>query len=216
MSQARSPFKIIFQDRDLLAVHKPIGMATYQNFPPLGLKEQLEASISTRLFPVHRIDADTEGLVLFALSSKIAAALTQQFQKHLVKKTYRAWCVGRLPKTGSIRTPLVHPKTGKAESARTDYAVLREIQKSGKTFSEIQAFPTTGRFHQIRRHLLGIDHPLVGDSEYGNSKEWASFFPGDSIRLMLFAEAIEFTHPVHQHQKLLKLRPWPTSSRSRK
>jgi RluA family pseudouridine synthase len=202
MNPKPRPIPVLFRDAQILAAHKPAGLSTYsesrgQGAP--GLKEVLEEQLNQRLFPVHRIDADTSGVVLFSLDPKSAAALIRLFKEHRVKKTYSAWCVGLLKGSGSIRTPLKKHKSEGTESARTDYRALKQAR--GATLLEIT--PHTGRFHQIRRHLDSIGHPLVGDPLYGNRAAWDGFFKGEP-RLMLQAESVEFDHPVHRRMLRIK------------
>jgi len=194
--------KVIYRDSFCLAAHKPVGIPTYResrggNAP--GLKELLEDQLNQRLFPVHRIDADTSGLVLFALDSKSAAAFTRLFKEHKVKKTYHAWCLGEVPAKGTVKTALRKHKSEETESARTDYVRL----KTGKGFSLVEVHPYTGRFHQIRRHFDSIGHALVGDPLYGNPDAWKGFFKGPP-RLMLQASELEFLHP--HSRKPLKIK----------
>ena len=208
--------KIIYRDTSIIGAHKPSGIATYQesrNQNALGLKELLEEQLSERLFPVHRIDADTSGLVLFALNSRAAAGMIRLFKEQQVDKYYMAWCVGEVPKEGSVTKGLKKNKSEQVESARTDYervklmrvkdqtapgvSVKGIVANQGKVFSLVHLFPFTGRFHQIRRHFEMIGHPLVGDPLYGRAEDWTSFFPvGDQPRLMLLAESVEFVHPI--------------------
>ena len=193
---------VIYRDNHLLGVHKPAGMATYRESKDGGAdacKELLEEELTQRLFPVHRIDADTSGVVLFALDSKTASALIRLFKEHLVNKTYLAWCVGKIPAEGSITTALKKHKSTLKESARTDF----ERVKLRGAYSMARVFPTTGRFHQIRRHFDGLGHPLVGDPKYGNPENWKSFFKGEPT-LMLQAESVELYHPVTQRILLVR------------
>lgn len=196
--------KVIYRDSSLLAAHKPSGIATYQesraNGAP-GCKEVLEEQLNQRLFPVHRIDADTSGIVLFALDSRAASGLIRLFKEHKIHKTYLAWCVGEVSPQGSVRTPLRKHKSELTESARTDFERIK--LKSG--FSQVRIFPYTGRFHQIRRHFDSIGHSIVGDLKYGKSEAWARFFTGrHEPRLMLLAESLEFTHPISRKNLFLK------------
>jgi tRNA pseudouridine65 synthase len=203
--------KVVHRDGQLLAVHKPAGMATYQEssskpdspIAEMGCKEQLEEQLTQRLFPVHRIDADTEGLVLFALDSKTAAALIRLFKEQQVQKTYLAWCTGTLPSQGKIQTPLRKPKSDHRESALTEFERLKV--KNG--YSLVRVFPATGRFHQIRRHFDSIGNALVGDPKYGKREAWSSFFTNpESARLMLLAESVEFLHPQSKRPVRIRIK----------
>lgn len=206
-----SKLKIIYRDSTLIGAHKPSGIATYQesrNENAAGLKELLEQQLTERLFPIHRIDADTSGLVLFALDSRSAASMIRLFKEQRVDKYYMAWCVGEVPKEGSITKPLKKNKSEQTESARTDYERVKVIRVAGKAFSLVHLFPFTGRFHQIRRHFDLIGHPLVGDPLYGHSEAWKDFFKSEAeARLMLLAESVEFMHPVTRKAIRIKTKP---------
>lgn len=204
--------KVVYRDASFLAAHKPAGIATYlesrggnvSGSTRPGCKEILEDQLNQRLFPVHRIDADTEGLVLFALDSRSAAGLIRLFKEHKVKKTYLAWCVGAVESKGSIKTPLKKHKTDQLESARTDF----ERIKSRGNFTLVRVMPYTGRFHQIRRHFDSIGHSLVGDPKYGSAESWAGFFrSNETSGLMLLAESVEFMHPVTRRPQKIKIKP---------
>ena len=192
--------KVIYRDSSIIGAHKPSGIATYKesrNENADGLKELLEEQLTERLFPIHRIDADTSGLVIFALDSRAAAGMTRLFKEQQVDKYYMAWCVGEVPKEGSITKALKKNKSDQTESARTDYERVKMMRVAGKTFSLVHIFPFTGRFHQIRRHFDLIGHALVGDPLYGNSREWKDFFKSEKEeRLLLLAESVEFVHPI--------------------
>lgn len=214
MTQKNPKFKVVFQDSHFLAAHKPAGIPTYGE-SKTGFKELLEEQLVQRLFPVHRIDADTEGLVLFALNSKAAAYFTRMFKEQKIKKTYYAWVEGAPPKQGSITKALTR-KTGGTESARTDYKVLK--QKSGMSLVEVH--PKTGRFHQIRRHFQMIGHPVVGDPIYNptcelnptnSSNSALGSAPGSASQapaqpLQLFAESVEFEHPISHRPTKIQLK----------
>lgn len=203
--------KVIYRDNAILGAHKPSGLATYQesrNENAMGLKEELEEQLTQRLFPIHRIDADTSGLVLFALDSRAAAAMIKIFKEHQVDKYYMAWCVGEVPKEGTIDKGLKKNKSDQVESAKTAFERVKMQKIGGHTYSLVHVFPYTGRFHQIRRHFEMLGHPLVGDPLYGNPENWKSFFKeGETPRLMLLAESVEFLHPVSRKPIRIKTKP---------
>ena len=202
MSIPEFKVKILYRDSFYLAVHKPAGISTYRESRDSNAdacKELVEEKLTQRLFPVHRIDADTSGVVLFALDSRSAAAMIRIFKEHRVNKTYHAWCVGELPATGAIRTALRKNKTDLKESAITEYERIKMVR--GNTL--LKAYPFTGRFHQIRRHFASIDHPVLGDPLYSKKESWGTFFNGEP-RLMLQAESIEFSHPMTKRTILIK------------
>jgi tRNA pseudouridine65 synthase len=206
-----SKLKVIYRDAAIIGVHKPSGIATYKesrNENADGLKELLEEQLTERLFPIHRIDADTSGLVLFALDSRAAAGMTRLFKEQQVDKYYMAWCVGEVPKEGSITKALKKNKSEQTESARTDYERVKVMKAGGQTFSLVHMFPFTGRFHQIRRHFDLIGHAIVGDPLYGNSEAWKGFFKSPlEARLMLLAESVEFVHPITRKAIRIKTKP---------
>ncbi len=208
----RNTIKVIYRDRFFLAAHKPSGIPTYETSKRaessqqvIGCKEALEEQLNQRLFPVHRIDSDTEGLVLFALTPQAASGLIRCFKEHQIKKTYVAWCVGETPASGSIKHPLRKNKSKETEPARTDFIRIKTKHIQGKAFSQVRAFPFTGRFHQIRRHFSDAGHSLVGDPLYGDSKSWEPFFSqNEPPRLLLFAESVEFQHPFTRKPMVIK------------
>lgn len=202
MNPVPPPLKLLYRDGQLLAAHKPEGIPTYRESHGRGdggLKELLEEQLNQRLFPVHRIDADTSGVVVFALDPKSASAIIRSFREQRVRKTYSAWCTGELSGSGSIKNPLRKHKSKETESARTDFRALKHSR--GATLVEV--IPHTGRFHQIRRHFDLIGHPLVGDPLYGNPETWSDFFKKES-RLMLQAQSLEFPHPKSGKTQLVR------------
>ncbi len=104
--------KALYRDRDLIALEKPEGMDCYQSSGAsesghvLGLKETFEEKMSERLFPVHRLDQATSGLIVFALNPKAASLMQRLFRESKIQKTYRAWVWGQTPERGIIQTPL--------------------------------------------------------------------------------------------------------------
>ena len=165
---------------------------------------QVRDAIGQHVYPVHRIDASTTGLLIFAKSSEAASKICRQFAEHVVRKTYWAVTRGYTPENGHIDIPLQSDSSENLLVAQTNYTRLATIElphSVGKRFatarySWVEASPVTGRFHQIRRHFSRISHPLVGDGEHGDSKHNTFFreklqMPG----LCLRAQRLELIHP---------------------
>jgi tRNA pseudouridine65 synthase len=147
------------------------------------------------VFPVHRLDRATSGVLLFAFSSEIASRLCESFAAHAVEKTYLALVRGIPPCAGLIDHPLPPGEDRHAArvSAQTEF-LRREV--FGR-YSLIEAHPRTGRLHQVRRHLKHIACPLIGDVNYGKGEHNRFFRDHYGLhRLFLHATRLGLPHPV--------------------
>jgi tRNA pseudouridine32 synthase / 23S rRNA pseudouridine746 synthase len=192
------PVRVIHADHEVLLVDKPAGLLSV---PGKGdhLADCMIARVQ-KLYPeallVHRLDLDTSGVMVFALTRHAQRVLGLQFEERQTKKVYRARLWGRLePKEGRVDLPLivdwpnrprqhVNHETGKP--AQTDWRVLG-YEDSGNT--RVRLYPLTGRSHQLRVHMQSLGHPILGDPLYAEGA--ARDFP----RLMLHAESLRFRHP---------------------
>jgi len=187
--------RILFQDPWIIAVEKPCDMPVH---PAAGTGNRSLLNGVRTLFSdshinaVHRIDAETEGIVLFSRSVESARHLARQFHARSIKKYYLAWVMGCPPtRSGIINKPLLRvddnghgAMTGQSQHASTRYRVITStISRSLLIIS-----PLTGRKHQIRRHLADLGCPVSGDPVYGQRR------PGE--RMWLLAWRICFTHPA--------------------
>lgn len=201
---------ILFEDDYLLVVNKNGGMITHPNWE--GQKDTLVNALlhhttklsrvggSLRPGIVHRLDKDTSGAIIVAKTDPVHIALSMQFKKREVKKKYIGLTKGKPPYTQGVinakigRNPVHRTKMtqdGKfAREAITCYRVL----KSWNSWTLLELRPLTGRTHQIRVHLKGINCFLVGDNLYGGKVE--PEFPFSVSRCMLHAQFIGFFHPV--------------------
>ena len=196
--------EIIFEDDNIIAVSKPSGMPSVKGLDGReSLEEWLCTAYCQKIYPVHRLDMDTSGIILFAKDSDTSAALQKQFEDHKILKTY----IARLSKTseGMALTSGDKGEIHLALSADFDERPRQKVdQQQGKlSITEYQVeciredgcidivfHPRTGRTHQLRvhsAHLLGLGHPIVGDLLYGGSS---------AARLHLHASEISFNHPV--------------------
>ncbi|PIE06883.1 MAG: RNA pseudouridine synthase [Rhodobacterales bacterium] len=193
----QDPLRIIHQDHELLVVDKPAGLLSV---PGKGahLADCLLARVQ-EVFPeallVHRLDRDTSGVMVFALSPHAQRHLGLQFERRHMKKVYVARVWGEIAeKTGTVDLPLIvdwpnrplqHVNFETGKPAQTDWRVVRV--EDGTT--RVRLYPHTGRSHQLRVHMLEIGHPILGDPFY--AKGPARDFP----RLMLHAESLRLRHP---------------------
>ncbi|SFG77996.1 23S rRNA pseudouridine1911/1915/1917 synthase [Desulfotomaculum arcticum] len=202
------PLDIVFEDQDILAVNKPAGMLVHPvkweqsgTLANAVLYYWREAGITGRFRPVYRLDRDTSGIVLVALSQYAAQQLAAQLEKKLLRRRYLAVVVGTPPNAGRIDLPLGLKPGHSAEwmvtpggrPAITHYRLLGKLG-NGRTGSSVPAFSLlcleleTGRTHQIRVHMSHIGHPLLGDARYGGDEKLFH-------RQALHAAAIDFYHP---------------------
>ena len=210
--------EILFQDEYIVAIHKPAGLLVHRSY--LARKERFFAMQLTRdlvgchVFPVHRLDRPTSGVLLFAKSSEVARALCAQFEQHHVKKQYLALVRGNMHEAARLDYALkvelddVADKKARkdkpAQNAVTDYEPLLNAEipfSSGRyptsRFCLIKLTPQTGRKHQLRRHMAHLRHPIIGDTTHGDGKQNKFFRSHFEInRLWLIAKSLQFTHPV--------------------
>ncbi|MGB7872974.1 MAG: RluA family pseudouridine synthase [Anaerolineales bacterium] len=190
--------EIIHQDQSIIVLNKPAGLSVLPEGwdPDAAFLRQLLEEKYGRIWVVHRLDKITSGVMLFALTAEAHRGLNRQFEKHQVEKVYQAIVQGVPPwdernarhmlRTNvgrKHRTVVVH-KRGK--NSETDFKVL----KRGQTEAMIEAYPKTGRTHQVRAHLSALGFPLLGDVLYGASE--TDLIP----RPALHAYSLGFTHPL--------------------
>jgi len=232
MSHQRFALSILYEDDELLAIDKPAGLLVipdrWDPSKPTVVKlarDYLQARAvasgevlreAPRLWVVHRLDRDTSGVLVLAKSDRAHAALSRQFERTQVQKTYLALVNGQgIRAEGVIRLPIgAHPhrpgmmaiRRRQGKSAITRYAVLERFR--GYTLLAVQ--PQTGRSHQIRVHVQAIGYPLAIDPLYGSGEPLLlsalkpSYRPKIGAderplmaRLTLHAQALELIHPVH-------------------
>lgn len=200
--------EILYQDQHLVAINKPAGLLSVgtsrenRNHALARLRRQLSrGKNSVKLWPVHRLDRDTSGVMLFATSKSVREAVMEAWSQ--TEKVYLAVVEGT-PKakadtiTQSLRRDETeyHMHVGEHQDAKraiTHYNVLQ----STATHSLVEVQIETGRQHQIRAHMAWMGHPVVGDERYGKKGK----------RMGLHAKSLTFIHPVHHRQISLELEP---------
>ena len=213
------PLGIVYEDNDIVAVNKPVGMVTH---PGVGtgndtlvhaLLHHCNGQLANIGAPerpgiVHRLDKETTGVIVVAKNDKAYYGLVEQFSERSMRKIYRAWVVGTpLEASGSIKAPIGrHPvhRTRMAvvdhgKFAHTDWEVLDDCKGVATLMS---CHIHTGRTHQIRVHMQHLGHPLLGDTTYGYK---ASKCPGvPALRVLLHAHTLELTHPISKQRLKLE------------
>lgn len=199
---------ILFEDNDILVVNKAAGIFVHK---APGHEEESLADILVRRYPkmrsvgsverpgvVHRLDAETSGVMVFAKTQAAYYALRNQFERHdTIGKTYLAIVHGVIsPKRGTCKEPI------KGKSAVTHWEVL---QKSGSV-SMVEFKIETGRMHQIRIHAADLGHPIVGDKVYGDKLKDGYIRPRPK-RQLLHAVELSFIHPTTKRQVVFAAPP---------
>ena len=211
---------ILYQDEYLVAVDKPAGLFVHRSYldrHEIYFALQLvRDQVGQYVYPVHRLDRPTSGVLLFALTEEVARKMGELFSTHQIEKTYYALTRGHLLGADEID----HPLQEKLDKIADKFAEQNKPPQSAVThftsiatatlpialgkypsvrYSLIKLLPKTGRKHQIRRHLAHLRHPIIGDINYGDNKQNPFFIKHFGFnRLMLIAKSLAFIHPVTQ------------------
>ena len=186
---------VLYRDEHLLGVAKPAGLLVHNGWarePDVALR-RARSLVGQWVYPVHRLDRGTSGVLFFALSSEIAREMQAVLRRTDTTKSYIALVRGITPDAGVIDHPIAPKKGAEKRAAVTHFWRLGTFER----YSLVLARPLTGRLHQIRRHLKHVSHPLIGDVRYGKSEHNRKLRDRFGLaRLALHALAYEFTHPV--------------------
>lgn len=217
---------LIYQDEYLVAVDKPSGLLVHRS--PIDRHEtrfalqMVRNQVGQHVYPVHRLDKPTSGVLLFGLSSEVARALSLQFAAGSVHKQYLAVVRGHCPEEGIIDYPLKeqldkiadkHRRRDKpAQEAVTGFRRLAQVElpvavdRYPQTrYSLVELRPETGRKHQLRRHMKHIGYPIIGDAKHGKGVHNRFFQEQyDCRRLLLACTSLEVDHPVSGQRLLLQ------------
>jgi 23S rRNA pseudouridine1911/1915/1917 synthase len=199
-SATLDPSRIVHEDAWLLAIDKPSGMPSHPTVArkagtALQLAEELlrrREGRKVHLWPLHRLDAATSGLLLFAKTRAAARAVNQNFARRRVSKRYVALVAGiPSPELGEIRLALSegHLHTEPSSGGKEAVTRYRLVEAVSPRAALVELEPLTGRMHQLRVHLAATGHPVIGDAKYG-----AACAAGQP-RLMLHASRLELPHP---------------------
>ena len=214
-----SPLKLVYQDEHLVVIDKPAGLLVHRSWLASEARyfamQMLRDQLGHYVYPVHRLDRPTSGLLLFALDPRTAKLLSEQFASRAVNKVYHALVRGYIAERGQIDYPLQekldkiadkHAQANKpAQPAVTDFVCQQQVELPFKVgtryatsrYSLVQLSPHSGRKHQLRRHMAHVRHPIIGDTSHGDGRHNQFFRDYFGIkRLLLAATGLNFQHPV--------------------
>lgn len=194
---------ILYRDEHLLAVAKPSGMLVHNGWarePRVALSEARRLA-GCYVYPVHRLDRGTSGVLWFALSAEVARLMQAALASPAAEKHYLALVRGITPEKGTVEHALAKRKGGEKREAVTHYQRLASFER----YSLVLARPLSGRLHQIRRHMKHISHPVIGDVRYGKREHNHSIRDRFGLaRLALHALSFRLLHPIGGQQLFVR------------
>ncbi|WP_367105390.1 tRNA pseudouridine(65) synthase TruC [uncultured Psychrobacter sp.] len=226
-SGSTDQIEIIYEDEFLVAINKEAGLLVHRSWLDKGetrfALQLTRDAVGCHVFPMHRLDRPTSGVLLFAKSSAVARSLTEAFTEHKVTKQYLAVVRGYMPEQGivdhalSFKPDAIADKFADldkpAQEAVTHWQSLAQIElpfavskKHDTTrYSLVRLTPETGRKHQLRRHMRHIFHHIVGDTSHGDGRHNRFFRSQYSCeRMLLHAQSLALSHPVTGKPLLLE------------
>ncbi len=217
--------EIIYQDEYLVAINKPSGLLVHKSMIDRHeiyyAMKMLRDQIGQWVYPIHRLDKPTSGVLLFALDKESARLLNEQFRERTPQKTYIAVVRGYLEE-GLIDYPLQEKldkiadknaaQDKEAQEAVTFYKSIGQIELQASVgkydtvrYSLVHLEPKTGRKHQLRRHMKHISHHILGDTKYGRGEHNKFIRKEYNVhRLLLHCTSLEFIHPYAKKTIVLK------------
>ena len=202
------PLEIIFQDEYLIAINKPAGLLVHRT--PMARDatahalQMLRDQIGRRVYPAHRLDRKTSGVLVFSFSETIDRQMKSLFSERKTHKVYHAIVRGFSP-TEMVIDYAIKNERGAVKEALTNWRTLERFEIDvplGKhqtsRYSLVEMIPETGRFHQLRKHAAHVFHPIIGDRPHGCNKQnrlWKNRW--GMTRMLLHASRLTFPHPVH-------------------
>ncbi|TDB68141.1 pseudouridine synthase [Arundinibacter roseus] len=197
---------ILFQDEHLVAINKPHGLLVHRS--PLAADasefavQLLRDQLGRKVFPVHRLDRKTSGILLFALDETTNVRMQRQFAEGSIDKKYLAIVRGYTEDTFEIDYPLTREDGATQEAftaartlGRTEIPVAFGKHPTSR-YSLVELSPTTGRMHQLRRHMAHVFHPIIGDRPHGCNKQNRFFKEHfNHTTMLLHAAELQVIHP---------------------
>ena len=210
--------ELIYEDEALLAINKPHGLLVHRSSIAKDATEyalqMVREKVGSQVHLAHRLDRKTSGVLLLAKSKIHLKSLNALFRQREIKKTYLALVRGYVMEDQLIDYPLKHP-SGKIQEAQTQVSPLRRYEypmpshiHDSSRYSLCELAPQTGRFHQLRKHMAHLRHPIIGDRPHGCNKQnklWKEKLQMQTM--LLHAASLEFTYEAKQYQITAPLSP---------
>ena len=218
--------EILYQDDYIIAINKPSGLLVHKS--PIDKHETQFAlqlvrdQIGQYVYPIHRLDKPTSGVLLFALNAEITQSMSELFRSHEVQKEYIAVVRGYTKEEELIDYPLKQMLdtkeqkkegiTKEAQEAQTQYERLATVELPYPVsrypvprYSLVKLLPRSGRKHQLRRHMKHVFHPIVGDTKHGRGEHNKLFRDKFAChRLLLHSNRVSFVHPVSNEKIMIE------------
>lgn len=207
--------EILFQDEHMIAANKCPGLLVHPTRIAADATESamqiVRDQIGQWVYPVHRLDRKTSGVLLFALDKETQSELGSLFRESAISKRYVAIVRGYTDNEGDIDYALKNLED-KVQQAQTKYRTLRRSEiplAHGKhttsRYSLVEMYPKTGRYHQLRKHMAHIFHPIIGDRPHGCNKQNKLFKNEfEMTEMMLHAQALSFMHPISKKEMTIE------------
>lgn len=217
--------EIIYRDDWLIAVNKPSGMLVHRSWLDKGetrfVMQTLRDQIGQHVFPLHRLDRPTSGVLLFALSSQVASQMMPKFAGREIHKTYHAIVRGWIKEGALLDYPLKEEWDKKADKFSTSEPLAKEAitEYQPQAYAElpiamgryqscrytlVKMMPHTGRKHQLRRHMHHLSHHIIGDVNHGDGRHNRLFREQFNChQLLLHATSTHFLHPITNHSLMI-------------
>ena len=210
--------EIIFEDEYILCVNKPNNVLVHHAHLSRNVADEdsllqlIEAQKALKVYPIHRLDRKTSGIILLAKHKEYVTDFQSLFINNTIQKTYYGVVRGFSPESKIIDSPVKGRDAKVHKDALTELKTLAKVTLNipvkpydSSRYSLVELLPKTGRMHQLRVHMNKISHPLIGDAKYGDKNHDLMYENQFGFKnLFLHAGKLEFTHPFFNEKMVLK------------
>ncbi|GFD93009.1 tRNA pseudouridine synthase C [Alteromonas sp. KUL156] len=209
---------VIYEDDYVLCVSKPNNVVVHHAHYSRNVADEysllqiIQQQCNQKIYPIHRLDRKTSGIILLSKETKFVAKFQELFTNNEIQKTYYGVVRGHAPETKIIDSPVKGRDANVHKDAETHLSTVKTVTVNipvkpydTSRYSLVKLAPKTGRLHQLRIHMNKISHPLIGDPKYGDKNHNTMFIDNfDCENLFLHAYSLEFIHPYSNEKLLIK------------